>query len=187
MPGSVNNIAQVRIHYLSLKEARTVPLTDEALTAKLESFPFLRYAATNWGFHAAMCDEDDTALRNLMDSFLSNSECVTSAVQIMLLSKTRYEGDSRDLRQDVRTLHLAAHFGLSGTVERLLKTESIECKDNAGRRRLHWAARGGHVGTVKSLLSYDADVDARDNVDATSLHLACRNGHDMVAAIMIET
>ena len=49
--------------------------------------------------------------------------------------------------------------------------------DNEGRTPLSWAARNGHIETVKALLKAGANVNQADRLGETPLYWAALNGH----------
>ena len=55
-----------------------------------------------------------------------------------------------------------------------------------GLTPLFEAAKQGHHGVVKVLLSHKADVSRTDTYGLTALHCACSKGHSGVAAVLIE-
>jgi ankyrin repeat protein len=186
IPEADCDIARVCLRYLFFDETAYMSLTDRDLSAKLESFPLLEYAAEHWGTHVSQCSGRDCELDDAVETFFSDEARVSGAVQIMLLPTLRHEGFSQNIRENVQPLHLAAHFGLLRTVKRLLRTEATDRRDTAGRTPLHWAARKGHFQVAKLLLENGAEVDALDNVNATSLHLACRYGHHDFVSVLID-
>ena len=81
---------------------------------------------------------------------------------------------SVDRRDDGTVLHLAAYYGHTHVVTRLLDAGwSLEARDG-GYTPLSWAAWGGHLETVQCLLLRGADIDTQDNDKWTPLHRASR-------------
>jgi ankyrin repeat protein len=185
LPRADCRISRACLQYLSYDSTAYFSTTDDDLNTKLESFPLFEYAAGNWGTHVAKCTHSGCNLDDDVWEFLGDSRRVAGAVQGMLLPSQRHRGFSQDLVGKVTPSHLAAHFGLLKTIGTLLETETPDCRDDAGRTPLHWAARKGHAHIAKLLLDNAVEVDALDNVRATSLHLACRYGYHELASVLI--
>lgn len=75
-------------------------------------------------------------------------------------------------KHDRNLLHLAAEGGDVSTIQYLINDIKIgvASKDSKGRTPLQWAARGGHIEAVDTLLGYGADPQARDHEGRTALH-----------------
>lgn len=186
LPRADCDISQVCIKYLSYDATGYFSMTDQDLAVKLETFPFYEYAAKNWGTHCKRCSCDDIDLDGRVDEFFGDTGRVDGAAQGMLCSQQRYRGWSQNLVRDVLPIHLTAHFGMTEAIKPLVKSQTLNCRDTAGRTPLHWAARGGHTELARLLLENGAEVDALDNVYATSLHLACRYGRLEFASMLIQ-
>ena len=179
-------LAEVCLQYLSFPETAGSSPSDENLSLKLASFPFLEYCAINWGTHAFRCRCNQSELERSIEKFLNDDSCVAGAVQLMSLPASRHRGFSKNVSRSVHGLHLASHFGLIGMIERLLARGQPQPRDKAGRTPLHWASRAGQVEAAKMLLVSGAEVDAEDKVKGTALHLACRFGHLEVVTVLLD-
>uniref|UniRef100_A0A8D0BZP8 Ankyrin repeat domain-containing protein 16 n=1 Tax=Salvator merianae TaxID=96440 RepID=A0A8D0BZP8_SALMN len=51
---------------------------------------------------------------------------------------------------------------------------------------LHYAAKEGHSGTIKTLLTLGADLSAKDGKNRTALHMACAGQHAECAQVLLE-
>ena len=183
-------VAKACIAYLSSEAFRQGPCTDnETLRLRFRRYPFLRYAAVNWGNHARGQPED--SCKEDILQFLSNENMVNSARQAA--SVYGVEGDISGLRRwseayldDVSMLSTAASFGLTKIVDHLIQSgHDIESADNTGATALYRAAQDGHTDTVKILLAAGADIDRVVNLGTTALIEAASNGHeDTVAALL---
>ena len=179
-------IAQICLKYLSFSETAGVSLTDNDLSHKLAAFPFLEYAAVNWGTHVSRSSGESSELDDQVEIFLCNDTLVAGAVQAMFVPTWRHKGFSQNRTTGVQGLHLAAHSNLTRAMKKLFDNSEPEVRDSAGRTPLHWASRAGHVDIVKLLLDRGVDVDALDNVRGTPLHLASRFGYVNVVFCLIE-
>jgi len=108
----------------------------------------------------------------------------------------------RDFPRRPTGLHLADFFGLDSLVSVLcaeyasrsdgvgkqFKASIENAKDSHGRTAVSWAAKRGHLETVKVLLEQGgtlADLDSRDREGRTSLSLAAEHGHIAVAEALL--
>jgi len=70
-------------------------------------------------------------------------------------------------------LHLAAFFGYSETVHKmLLQLADVNARDDGERTPAHWPAYKGHLEIIRLLLESGADVNARDTGGRTLLRMA---------------
>ena len=84
---------------------------------------------------------------------------------------------AQQLAFNKRALISATSTGGTDTVVDLLdRGVPIDTKDDEGMSLLHWAARGGHVCTIRLLIRRGCDVDSVDGRGLTPLHLAAANG-----------
>ncbi|KAK4153199.1 hypothetical protein C8A00DRAFT_15564 [Chaetomidium leptoderma] len=86
---------------------------------------------------------------------------------------------------------IAALLGVSSTVcDGVDITEGLnykkDLKDHQGRTPLSWAAQGGRLSIVDSLIQGGADLDEVDGKGYTPLHRALQNGHEAVARLLID-
>jgi ankyrin repeat protein len=186
LPETDHDIAFTCLRYLSFRGTKGVSASDQDLIKKITSFPFLEYAASSWGEHVAKCSSRNVELDSLVERFLNDDTCRSGALQIMLMPKSKHEGFSQHVTKKIHGLHLAAHFGLTGIVEKLVEVHNVDTRDEAGRSPLHWAARAGHSLTAKLLLQKYGEADAPDCVNGTPLHLASRYSHPEVVLVLIE-
>ena len=186
MPNADLNIASTCLRYLSFRETAGTSESNTSFFMKITAYPFLEYAAKNWGKHVLRHKNSDWDLDNIIEKFLNNDACISGVVQIMLTTTSRHEAFSQHVTRNVRGLHLAAHFGLAEMTIRLLKTQNVGYQDTSGRVPLHWASRAGHALVVRLLLQGGGEVDAQGRVGGTALHLASRYGHLEVVSTLID-
>lgn len=86
-----------------------------------------------------------------------------------------------DLRRDVTPLMLAILSNKYNVVNLILeKGPDLEIKDAFGHTAFHLACMMGLLNTVKQLILYGADTEARSNHNKTPFMLAEDNGHNTV-------
>lgn len=153
-------------------------------------FPFSRYAATNWYRHAASCDERN-ALDHLLfphiDRLLSGGSMRSRWIElcwrdISHASILRHEGESKT------NLHLAAFFGLSGYLSRLIERDSgcdIDVLDSTGMTPMGYAIYGNHLSCARILLQAGASPDPPRVFEMTTLYLAASLGSSEFVKLLL--
>jgi hypothetical protein len=112
-------IAKTCLAMLSLDEFNKGPCSsDRELEVRLQQFPFLAYAAPNWGHHTH--GEMEEASKEMVLRFLEDYSKVSSASQIMLISGRTLYGYSQLFPGRFSGLHMASFFGLKTIVHALL-------------------------------------------------------------------
>jgi len=98
----------------------------------------------------------------------------TRARTVPVRSATTAPLDTTSRDPEGRTpLHLAAFYGYSSTVSRLLaQNADINARDNSQRTPGHWSAYKGHMEVMKLLMESGADLNARDTEGRTLLRMA---------------
>ena len=183
-------ISRACIAYLSLDCFGEGPCADnETLKHRFKRYPFLRYAALNWGNHARGPPED--SCKDLMLRFLSDDGKRASAQQAASVrgiepATAAFIRWSQAYRSDISMLSTAAAFGLVKIVMHLIQEgHDVELADNAGTTALSWAAAKGHVQTIKTLLAAGADITFTDVMGKTPLIEAAANGHSEAVEALI--
>lgn len=145
----------------------TAPVTDYAkgtrvakrrfLPHRLAKFPFLQYAASNWGRHAV--GEVGMTYRNEILVFLRNAMLLESAAQVhdrnLLYSRAKSEESTDRIRRNL-PLFVAVSFGLDHTTTASLTgLDGIDVDATYGKDRItvpHHAVETGNAGLSRVLL-----------------------------------
>lgn len=132
----------------------------------------LKYATSFWGDHARLaCTSVEEAC------VLLKNDAVTEILYNEAFRGRSSKEGSTDFVH-VRTLHLAAYFGLDEVVDRSLQhSTNVNGENSDGRSALSIAAARGHESTLMLLLRNGACVDQRDTRGKEPLHLASMCGH----------
>ena len=176
--------------YLSLEDFSHGPYFDnEGLRHRFQRYPFLRYAAVNWGNHARGQSED--SCKEDILTYISNDHLVTSARQAASVHGVEIDrsGWTRwclEYRTNVSMLSTAASLGLTRIVYHLIDSgHDIDSVDNTGATALIRAAQDGHTDTVRILVAAGADINKADVSGTTALVEAAANGHrETVSALL---
>ncbi|KAL8858999.1 MAG: hypothetical protein Q9178_004480 [Gyalolechia marmorata] len=148
------------ITYLSLNNISQEPCTEYSdLRSRCEPYPFVRYAAENWGNHARG-DAEETCRESIL-RFLSQPNLRRSA-HIISESAWEHFGNVRD-DSNISALASAAAFGLTNIVRYLLEQgHDVDAADVQGATALHWAAENGHVEVMRILMLAGANIHKVD-------------------------
>ena len=195
VPEEWNHCPQLKITstcltYLSFSEFKhgSCP-TDGDLKNRLIQYPFLKYAAQNWGFHILTVQKKMGELAGL---FLQCGSLVSSATQAMLSNDYAFINDSQQFPRDSIGLHLTAQFGLLCLSEEFLSssdkkvTTLIDWKTSNGQTPLHLAAKYGHDNVAKLLIDKGADPNADKQGCETVIYTASERGHEQVVVLLLD-
>ncbi|KAL6695051.1 hypothetical protein J3F84DRAFT_399908 [Trichoderma pleuroticola] len=189
-PDADSIMADTCAAYLSLNAFESGPCQDSYdYFKRLESNPFYRYAAYNWGHHARKASK----LCNKVMEFL---ECKTKMnASIEALAVDAYERDESEQRPayGMTSLHLAAHFvDVSKNDENRL-TPPPRSAYNGHKAVVKLplaiptsAAWNGYEAVVKLLLAIpNVDTNPRYPDHGTPLFRAASNGHAAVVRLLL--
>lgn len=125
------------------------------MESRLDSYPFLPYAATYWGDHARECvqnmalvDERCMKLRSSVLQYLNLTENRNSAAQVEYGTSYGhvYAGNYPN---ELAAISVAASFGLTSIIDLLLAEDAdVNAQDSYGCTPLNRAARRGHEWAV---------------------------------------
>ena len=182
------------------------------LEARLQKYPFLRYAIQCWARHAKdYTGTFEDRVGKLLLKFLADECKVSSAGQIVLRKPTLYSFVNRpfgyglpsrlDFESGVLSttpmsgMHLVTYLNLGDLMSKMLETGLFapDVKDQAGRTPIIWAAIEGHEAAMQVLLHrQDVDVNTIDNNEKvgwsprTALTYAAFNGHARTVELLLE-
>ncbi|RYP51482.1 hypothetical protein DL768_003166 [Monosporascus sp. mg162] len=181
-------LSEICMRHLLFSEFETHPFEkDMGLSQYAESHIFLDYSAKNWAAH----------LRD-------------SQIDFNLVIKIYWTSTNTDFPEGFTSLMIASYFGLTATVEHLLRMDDVDlnCKDATyGRSALSWAAENGFDTIVKFLIrgsgskvwnrtiplwvsqwfNMGAEVDSVDKSLRTPLSYAAWNGHVKVIKLLLRS
>ncbi|KAH8421674.1 Pfs [Colletotrichum scovillei] len=187
-------IARRCLNYLRQKPFAKKSLREvDEIQERLAEYPFLRYAAVNWGHHARKCC--DKTLKDEIMAFLEAGFPMEAACLILGSCENNMEHYD-EAYQRMTGIHLASAFGLHQVVEELLDTDLSDiCSKTDGHwTAIHWASWKGYDRVITTILS--KLKRSEDSLTAlrwttslrcwTALHLAAKEGHLSVVKILHE-
>ena len=207
LPDGENSILQTCLTYLSFQEFRRGRCSIESLSAsetngvaqgreitrrcllsdRLEKFPFLRYAATQWGYHAsgkAQLIHEEAILAFLRDPML-----LESAAQVqdsnLLYPWPRFDKLQNETIRKNLPLHVAGAFGLDHVVAVLLSiTNEVDVNVTLGHHTvLDRALESGHVDLARVLLKMVASLEGKKRDNA--IYSAVLDGHSGIVNLLL--
>jgi ankyrin repeat protein len=159
------------------------PSESADFDARLEQYPFLKYAAEFWGKHLLKTPRDDF--------FASARKLLTDPGYFAALSQSLWYVDDEDSaswagKDGSTPLHLATHFGLNKLVVELLGSGiDPDTRDVNGVTPLALASIRGVADVAATLLQAGADVNSVDNVGSTPLYgAACHNQEEVIKLLL---
>jgi hypothetical protein len=154
----------------------TIPLLKKFPFLKesglLDNFPFLKYAATSWAYHAREAGEDHPKVEKALEKFLGLKENLELAFQIFIRSLPHVHGKNIDLP------HKLSEWGLEKlAIARIKAGDNFDQKNEFGNHLLHSTAWNGLLDLMKFLEENGVKADMEDGVGQTALHHAAQTGH----------
>jgi ankyrin repeat protein len=149
-----------------------------ACQAGMTQYPFLSYAAQNWGPHTYTNQEN---VRELAVRFLHDDNLTRAAYEAASM------GNDIDGCHPVTGLHLAAMYGLqSACLDLINEGSSANSLGPNGNSPLHFALMFGHIDVVKMLVAReDVAVRGMNEQGETPLSLAAEIGDTEVVKLLL--
>jgi hypothetical protein len=179
------SITKISLKYLTLPNfSGGICTTDRDMAERLEQYPFLDYAAKNWGSEINKLDGDDFI--PVLDKLTSDVTAVEITNQVFSLHGVRRFNWSQEFPRRIPALVLAAAFDLPATLKRMIANgHHLEDQGTDGETALIRAASFGHSENVRVLLDLGADINALDYMNETALQRAARNGEHEVIEVLL--
>ncbi|ELR04453.1 hypothetical protein GMDG_06766 [Pseudogymnoascus destructans 20631-21] len=161
-PDASAMITERCLAYLSDSNLTDSCQSYESYNLRVASFPFLEYAAQNWGFHASQGEVQRTLSANIL-AFLRKTSNVACSAQALLQSPDHWwyvHGSIEpQMSQDISGLHICAWFGLLLTATQLIEEEvDVNITDHNQRGPLWYAVYNRKKEAVTLLLKNGAET-----------------------------
>ncbi|KAF5336511.1 hypothetical protein D9611_006563 [Ephemerocybe angulata] len=155
---------------------------DPALGLYFESNPFLSYADTNWGKHAAK-SKDNGPLHPFIQTFL------TGCARHDGLYNHKFAGEETSNGPSFRAtpLHLAAMYGLVDVINAKVLPYAPLPQEFGGETPFHYAAQFNQPLALKALRGQYTGVNAVSEGGKTALMLAQKHGHEECVQTLVST
>ncbi|KAI8625612.1 ankyrin repeat-containing domain protein [Xylariaceae sp. FL1651] len=195
-PDADKTITRACLRYMSTIELASGPsLSFKDFTRRLQSLPFLEYAARFYGYHVRSVEQSVlTELRR----FLEDEKLRGSSWQVLQFIYSPHHTLGQEIFAGlpcrISVLHVASFWGFSHLLTTVLKDSGtlsandladINVMDSQGWTPLHWAASMGHTDSARVLLCSGAAVDSLDSAQWTPLFWAAIKGHREIADLLL--
>ncbi|RAQ58986.1 hypothetical protein COH20_006750 [Aspergillus flavus] len=179
------NLTKACLTYLTLPNFSSgICTSDAAMSQRLVQFPFLEYAAKQWGSDISLLPHDK--IMPHVNQLLSNPTAVEVANQAWSLSEARNFNWSQEFPRNIPAIVLTAAFDVSSILQYMVADgHEIEDSGTDKETALIRAATFGQEKNVRALLNLGAAVDAKDYMNETALQKAARNGHVGVIRVLV--
>ncbi|KAK6199849.1 hypothetical protein LQW54_009831 [Pestalotiopsis sp. IQ-011] len=189
-PNAQAQIANVYLTYLSFDVFSSGHCNNrEEFEQRLANYSLFDYASGNWGHFATRGLADSELIQNLLDLPAHVQACG----QALMAADTR--GKLRPRTEDeywsyiplgTSSLHLAAYFGLTSTMSRILDVLDADIQDSMERTPVCYAALNGHQAAVGLLLERNCKPSMADAEGWAPVLWATMKGHEAVVRLLLD-
>lgn len=191
--GEVNLLmTRTCLKYISLDSMRSLSAKNRNdFAAAVENFPFLAYAALEWGHHAYSVPAED--IKDLALPLLSDSRVLLNIARVrdhQIPDFRKWKEKAWDWASSRGAgISLASAYGLTRLVQLLIDEDKhdlrLDARNLYGSTPLHEAAFNGHEDVAELLLEHGANLLDTNYGSATPLFLAVAQGRlSMVRALL---
>ena len=163
------DIAETCIAYLSLEDFTNA---EPELRPRRKDFPFLEYAALNFGIHASKCFDSNPEIQRKSQKFILQEDIPLGSLQMIATRVLHFVSPDRIQSLNYPPLHMAILCGLVRIVESLLNQDvDLEKLGPKWETALHMAARSASVEMVRMILEKGALVNATNYSGKSALDM----------------
>lgn len=186
-PHTQGMIACKCLQYLLFEDFKDGPWsTKDEIESRMQSYPFLEYAARYWGQHTRE-SESDVEVQSILFRFFTSLAATASANQVYhySLGRRKLYWNSAECRS-YTPLHHSSRHGLEHTAVTLIDNgmQDVNELTKMGGTPIIMAASSGHVQTVRLLLDRGANPYLQ-NWYGNALHCASEAGRSDVIELLI--
>ena len=171
-PAAKKDIALICETYMRFEDFNHV--TDDIQKRNLD-FPFLNYAAINWGYHATKCLEHKPALFQTFTDILNRDKIPLGSLQVISAKVLQNPQPQRIplWKNNLRQAHLAIVCGLDTVVEMMVSREDVNVEELGYKEgtALQMAARSSSKRVTDLLLKHKAKVNAMNHSCKSALDI----------------
>lgn len=180
--GAEKRIAITCLTYLKFEDFKD-PSDD--LEKRLSEFPFLNYAALQWGYHASNCLEQEPGLFGDFSEIFERDGIPLGSLQVIakkVLQNPR-SGRISIWKNNTPKLHMAIAFGLDKFTEMIILNDEVDVEEAGYKQEtaLHMAARSSRKRATELLLQHNANVNATNYSGKTALDMVMLTPYQRVS------
>ncbi|KAJ7839850.1 hypothetical protein B0H14DRAFT_2512793, partial [Mycena olivaceomarginata] len=188
-PSPHSDIASTCLRYLCMRTFETGACsTVLEMDARLQSMPFLAYAAHHWGRHARRVQQlliPLILIRKLLDNSCLRASSFQALQYRKRLEPQLAEASFAALPTGQAPLHIVAYWDLGAVAELYMNDDNLSSGDEEDWTPLHWACFRGSTVVRELLLERGAALNICDSHNWTPLFWASFNGDiEAVASLL---
>ncbi|KAI0155915.1 ankyrin repeat-containing domain protein [Pestalotiopsis sp. NC0098] len=189
-PNAQAQIANVCLTYLSFDVFNSGHCNSrEEFEQRLADYPLFDYASGNWGHFALSGQVDSELIQNLLDRPAHVQACGQALMEADPLGRLRPRTEDEHWSHipfRTSSLHLAAYFGLTSIMSRILDVLDADIQDSMQRTPVCYAALNGHQAAVGLLLERNCEPSMADSKGWAPVFWATMKGHEAVVRLLLE-
>ncbi|RVD83532.1 uncharacterized protein DFL_007918 [Arthrobotrys flagrans] len=152
----------------------------------VKTFPFVLYCARYWITFAAVAENENETLRNLIRLFFCADRCLYRNCYNLHRPDEPWRTGVWAREETVSALYYASVGGLANTVNYLLSQGAdVNAQGGYYGNALQAASYSGYDGIVKLLLAKGADVNAQGGCYGNALQAVSCSGHDGIVELLL--
>lgn len=177
--------------YLNIPAFNIGYSSPRRLARYTEEYPFLQYAAQNFGTHLRKCESLlDTSDKGDIIAFFSTRRMPKGGTFGTFVSLLWRSLTSETYQKSTTPIYVAASYGLTDLLSTLIELgdEMGTVGSKGGRYHsspLIQACYRGHMKSVQILLAAGANVDAENEAGETALHMALIYEHNEIRDLLV--